>query len=131
MIIFILILGALFILFNEVEDECVRSTFKKRKQFWNTNLSWKNKWLWVDGKRIPITKKSWKWLWIWTPEFKERKYLYSTAFVFLTDGEHLMQLFKFIMIELALLMIGWEYMLAWIIGKSIAQLIKELIKWIR
>ena len=131
-LIIISILGFLCLFFNEVEDECVRSTFKKNKQFWNLNESSNNKWkLDKDGNLIPITKKSWKYLWLWTPKYVEKFYLSSTILVFLTDGEHLMQFCKFRMIEIALLLIGWQYVVAWIIGKSISQLVKELINWIK
>lgn len=128
MILYIAIAGFVYLIFNELEDESVRNTWDKNQQFLNSNLSWKNKWLWVDDKRIPITKKSWKYLWFWTPKFKERFYLSSTMFVFLTDGEHLFQFIKNRAIEVGFLLLGWKVAVAWIIGKSLAQLIKELIK---
>ena len=128
MIFYIAIAGFVYLIFNELEDESVRNTWDKNQQFLNSNLSWKNKWLWVDDKRIPITKKSWKYLWFWTPKFKERFYLSSTMFVFLTDGEHLFQFIKNRAIEVGFLLLGWKVAVAWIIGKSLAQLIKELIK---
>jgi len=128
MIFYIAIAGFVYLIFNELEDESVRNTWDKNQQFLNSNLGWKNKWLWIDDKRIPITKKSWKYLWFWTPKFKERFYLSSTMFVFLTDGEHLFQFIKNRAIEVGFLLLGWKVAVAWIIGKSLAQLIKELIK---
>jgi hypothetical protein len=107
-------MGLLYYLFNELEDECVRNTWKKHTWFFNTNESWRNKW---DEDDIT----------------KERFWGSSTIFVFVTDGEHMFQWLKNRMINLGFLIIGWEYMVAWIIGQSIMSGLKETVfkKWIR
>lgn len=98
--------GLVYLLFNELEDECVRNTWKKHKQFLNSNLSWRNKW------EIGNTNKP--------------RYFGSTTFlVWLTDGEHLFQFIKNRAIEGSLLLIGWQFAVAWIVGKSLMQIIKE------
>ena len=117
--------GFLFFLFNELEDECVRSTWKKHKEFLNKNISWKRKWkLDEDGNLIPTTKKHWYYFGI-DPKHIERFYLSSTVFVFVTDGEHLFQFLKKRSIDAAFLVIGWQYMVAWMVGVSLFSFIKE------
>ena len=129
-LIIISISALIYILFNECEDESIKSNWKKHKQFLNTNISWKNKWkLDGAGQLIPQTKK---WYYFgFTPKYKERFYLSSTVFVAFTDGEHLFQLLKNISIYTGFAVIGWQYLLAWFIGKSIGQLIKEKINWLQ
>ena len=102
----------LYLIFNELEDESVRNNFKKNKQFFNSNLSWKNKWYWNQfDERVPL-KKSWKYLWLFTPKYKERFYLSSTMFVFVTDGEHIFQFFKNRFITLIGFAFGWQLFIA-------------------
>lgn len=107
MLLFVSICGLAFYLFNELEDESIKNTWKKHKRFLNSNESWKRKW--ADGSTT-----------------KERFWGSSRWFVFMTDGEHLFQFIKFRFIEIALLLISWEYALVWIIGKLIMSTIKEL-----
>ena len=130
-LVIILLCGLLMLFFNELEDKSVRNGWTKYKQFLNKNLSWKNKWkLDKDGKQILNTKKHWYYFGV-NPKYVERFYLSSTMLVCLTDGEHAFQFMKFRFIELGLLIITWQVMLAWIVGKSIMQFIKEkFLKWL-
>ena len=77
-----------------------------------------------------LTKKYWYYFGF-TPFFKERFYLSSTVLVFVTDGEHLFQFVKNIAILAGFFVIGWEFGLAWLVGKSLGQIIKEKINWIQ
>ena len=146
-LILIALCGLFMLFFNEMEDESVRSNWKKYKQFLNKNLSWKNKWKWKDKRRIKLNWKYWDvkiwkfqfrfkfglwtYLWILKPKYKERFIWSSTLFVCLTDGEHLFQFLKFRFIEIGFLIVSWQLVVAWIIGKSIMQFIKEkFIKWL-
>ena len=143
-LVLILLCGLLMLFFNELEDKSVRNGWTKYKQFLNKNLSANNKWKIVDGKRLKFIPTYWKFKIIFNfkfpkqwyyftvyPEYVERFYLSSMLFVFTTDGEHLFQFMKFRFIELGLLIITWQVMLAWIVGKSIMQFIKEkFLKWL-
>ena len=112
--------GLLFLLFNELEDECVRNNWENNRQFFNTNKSWQNKW------QMPLVKPTKHWYYFGiTPKYKERFYLSSTILVFLTDGEHLTQFFKKRFIEIGFLLIGWEVAVAWAVGTMLMQVIKE------
>lgn len=123
--VLIALCGLMFLLFNELEDECIKSTWKKYVTFLNTNKSWKNKWrLDIFGNQILNPLKKWYYFGI-NPKYKERFYLSSTILVFLTDGEHLFQFFKKRSIELAFLILSWKLLIAWTIGTMIMQLIKE------
>jgi len=113
--------GLIYLLFNELEDECVRNTWKRHTEFLNTKLSHVNKWAY--GLQ-PNYEKHWYYFGF-DPPLKEDFYLSSTLFVWYTDGEHLFQFIKNRAIEASLLVIGWEYALAWFVGKSLMQLIKE------
>ena len=117
-------LGFLFFAFNELEDESCRSNWKHSKHFLNTNLSWLNKWKSNAGRVIKNTKKHWYYFGI-NPPYIERFYLSSTALVFLTDGEHLFQFLKKRSIDAAFLVVGWQYMVAWMIGVILFSFIKE------
>ncbi len=123
--------GFAYLMANEIEDECVRNTFTFCEEYLNSNIAWKNKWYWnEEGEQIPNQRPAKCYLWIFEPDYQERFYLSTTLFVFITDGEHLFQFIKNTAILLGFLAIGWELALAWFIGKSIAQLVKELIPWI-
>jgi hypothetical protein len=121
--------GFSYYLFNELEDECVRSTWTKYKQFLNTNLSWTNKWkLDANNNLMPYITK-WYNFGI-KPNHCERFAFSSTLLVFLTDGEHLTQFIKNISILIALFIVSWQFMLAFVVGKLAMSLIKEtLLKW--
>jgi hypothetical protein len=148
----IVVLAFLFMLFNELEDECVRSTWKKditilkwtfTPKFFNSDTSWKNKWkLDSKGDLMPIVKdkvfklkifkwviinvKYYKWYYFLVDPKHVESFLYSsTIFVYLTDGEHLFQFIKKRAIDIGFFVIGWQYAAAWIIGTVIMTLIKE------
>ena len=124
MILLIFIFGALFYLFNELEDESVRNRWKKHTSFLNTGESWKNKWaLRAGGDTMPPEKK-WYYFGI-LPAHKEKFPYSSTALVFLTDGEHLFQWLKKRSIDAGFLVLGWQYFVAWEIGTLVMGIIKE------
>jgi len=121
----IALFGFLFFMFNELEDESVRSTWNKYKKFLNSNISWKNKWELDDNNHLIINnKKQWYYFRLY-PKYKERFYLSSTVLVWLTDGEHLFQFLKKRSIDIAFLIISWKFMLSWITGVIIFSFIKE------
>jgi len=118
------ILGLIYYLLNELEDESVRNNWKNHVSFLNSNLSWKNKWELDDlGNLLPFEKK-WYYLGVY-PKYKEKFFLSSTILSFLTDGEHIFQWGKNRAIEIGFLIISWQLALAWIIGKSLMSLTKE------
>ena len=124
-LIIIFITGLAFLLANEIEDESVMNTWKKHKQFCNTEVSWRNKWK-LNSKGNPISNTSKKWYYFtMNPKYKERFLYSSTMLVWLTDLEHLSQFFKKRFIEIGFLVISWEFAVAWSIGTMIGQLIKE------
>jgi len=113
-----------------MEDECVRNTWKKHQQFMNTNLSWKNKWKLDSQGNVQPTIKHWYYFGIY-PEHIERFFLSSTVLVFVTDGEHLFQMFKNTAIVVGFLIIDWKYAVAWLVGVFIISFIKEaFLKWL-
>lgn len=132
-LILIAISAMFYILFNEMEDESIKSNWKKYQHFLNTNKSWKNKWkLDSDGNLIPNDKKLWYYLYLLKPKYTERYMWSSTILVAFTDGEHLFQFLKNIFIFLGFLVLGWQYSLAFLVGKSIMTIIKELfLDWLK
>jgi len=119
-LILIGICGLTYLLFNELEDECVRNNWATKRKFLNGNGSWKNKW------EMPLQPPTTTWYYFGiVPKYRERFFLSSTLFVWLTDGEHLFQFIKNRAIEMAFLVICWQYAAAWIVGKSVMQIIKE------
>ena len=126
----IFVLALIYLLFNELEDESIKSNWKGYRPFLNANLSCDNKWkLDIENHRILNEKRHWYYFGF-NPKYIERFYLSSTVFVFTTDGEHLFQFIKNIAILAGFFLIGWQYGLAWFLGKSIGQIIKEKINWI-
>ncbi len=112
---------------NELEDECARSNWTTCEQYMNSNVSWTNKWaLDENGDQMPNTRPNWMYLWFFVPAHQERFWLSTTLRVWKTDGEHLFQKIKNTAIFVGFLAIGIEYALIWFLGKSLAQLIKEL-----
>lgn len=105
----IMLLGFLFKLFNELEDESVRNAFTGRLSWLNQRGSWKRKWKIVNGSTLQFVPTYFKFLWFklprkwWYfgvyPENVERFVYSSTVFVFLTDPEHGLQFIKHRMIE--------------------------------
>jgi hypothetical protein len=136
--IYYIIIGVTFIaslfyyILNELEDECKKNTWKKNKKYLNSNLSWKNKWKLKDGELIRYTKRKWYHFGTY-PKYEEKFPFSSTMFVFVTDGEHLFQFLKNIMLLGVFLFIDLYIGIAFFIGKSLGGFIKEkfLQKWMR
>lgn len=93
--------SALFMFFNEAEDECVRGTFFAKGDFFNSQVSWKNKWK-LDENENPIANFERKMIYLKliAPRFEERFPYSSTILVFLTDGEHLFQFLKLLTLSI-------------------------------
>ncbi len=132
----IFFMGAFFYIFNELEDACVRNKFKNKSQWWNTGMSWKNKYkLDSNGGLLPYEKKWYHFG--FSPKYEERFPFSTTFLVFLTDGEHFFQFLKFKVIEL--IIIGfcfilyqvladikvWFLLLGYSIGETFSKLLKE------
>lgn len=126
------ILGLLYLMFVEFEDESVRSHWKKpiwvfKKldlKFLNNNLASRNKWKQdKNGNLIPY-KKKWYHFGI-APKYEEAFPFSSTILVPFTDGEHYFQFLKNRCIEAAISITWWPAVVAWFLGKSLMQLIKE------
>ena len=126
----ILILALIYLLFNELEDESIKSNWKGERPFLNADISWKNKWKLDIGDHLILNKKRHWYYFSFNPTYIERFYLSSTVLVFTTDGEHLFQIIKNIAILAGFFLIGWQYGLAWFLGKSLGQIIKEKINWL-
>ena len=120
----ITILGILFLLANELEDESVRNNWKKNKKFFNSKSSSRNKWAKdKNGRLIPYTKK---WYHFGVKAGHEEAFPFSsTVLVFLTDGEHLFQWFKKRFIEIGFFVAFWQFGIAWMLGTAIMQFVKE------
>jgi len=100
--------GIGYLLFNELEDESVRNNFNKYTWFLNIEESADRKWYTKDGKK--------------------RHKIWSTLLVFTTDGEHLFQFIKNIFILIGILFttfVGLYGFVAWLVGKSLMQVVKE------
>lgn len=127
---YIAIVGLIYILVNELEDRSIKNRWQKWTEFLNTGEAWKNKYaLDSDGSLIPY-KKKWYYFGI-HPSYKERFLYSSTIFVFVTDGEHLFQFIKNIAILVGFFIIDWLLAIAWFIGARIGTFIKEIIKKIQ
>jgi hypothetical protein len=103
---FIALCGLANRLFDELQDHSMTNRWTKFTWFLNTNEGWKRKWK-KGSTTIP------------------RFWLSSTALVFVTDGEHLFQFLKNRMIEVALLIICWQFAVVWIVGSILMSFIKE------
>ena len=131
MIYFLIFIFALiYLLFNELEDESIKSNWKGERPFLNADISWKNKWKLDIGDHLILNEKRHWYYFGFNPKYIERRYLSSTLFVFTTDGEHLFQFIKNIAILAGFFIISWQFGLAWFLGKSLGQIIKEKINWI-
>ena len=124
------IAGFGYYLFNEFEDRSVRNKWRKNEQFFNTGISWRNKWA-LDEMLEPLPYvKKWYYFGV-NPKYKERFFLSSTILVGFTDGEHLFQLLKNIFILLAIGIINIFYMPVFLLGRLAMSFIKErFIKWL-
>lgn len=118
---------------NELEDECVRSTWKKPFRFlwfkrpieWlNIKTSSNNKWKLKDGKKILYTGKDWYYL-CFRPKYVESFRFSSTIKVYKTDGEHYFQFHKNNFILLGFAATFFPASVIWFVGKSLFQLVKE------
>jgi hypothetical protein len=122
------LLGLLFYLFNELEDESIKNHWTGKREVWNTENSWVNKWAapWPQ----PYVKR-WYHFGV-HPKFKERFPYSSTFLVFSTDAEHAFQFIKFRLIEIMLFIVSWQIAVVYITGKNLASLSKEkFIKWLK
>lgn len=129
-LIFVAVGGTLYYLFNEIEDECIKSTWNKFKNFLNTNLSWKNKWaLGYNGMPLPYKKKFYH-FGIY-PIYKERFFYSSTIFVFVSDGEHIAQFLKniFILVSIGFVAYSdityWQAIIIFLSGRLLMSFVKE------
>ena len=123
-LLYILLLGFLFYLFNELEDESVRGNWQHHAAFLNTEESWKNKWAYDEDVGLLPSEKKWYYFGV-IPPHKERFPFSSTILVFLTDGEHLFQFLKFRMLDIAFLIISWKLFVAFEVGKLVSSFVKE------
>lgn len=97
MILTIFLLGFLFMLLNELEDECIVGNWSGSLSKWNSRESWRNKWaIGPNGQPLPYEPK---WYHFGIPMPKAERFPYSsTFFVFLTDAEHCFQMGKILTI---------------------------------
>ncbi len=120
----LIIFGFLFYLFNELEDECVRSTWyikHKKLNIWlNHKTSWVNKY---KSGLIPY-KFKWYHFGIY-PKYEERFVYSSTLMVWITDGEHFFQLLKIVSIVLGICSIDVMLGIYFLIGVLIFSYLKE------
>jgi hypothetical protein len=127
------IAAGLYNLCNELEDHSVRSKWKNPFRFlfknytlqWlNLNTSSNNKWKKdKEGKLMPYVKK-WYHFGV-KAKYEEAFAFSSTIRVFKTDGEHWFQFWKNIFILIGIAAFTIPGMIAWFIGKSLLQFIKE------
>jgi hypothetical protein len=124
---FIIILGVLYYIFDELEDKCIRNKWEVYPELFNSKNTWKNKWkLDLFGNLIPY---KFKWYHFGVhPKYEEKFPYSSTILVGLTDPEHLFQEIKYICVYLAFLILGFKYFLFFFIGKSISSFTREAFK---
>lgn len=97
MVLNIFLLGFIFMLFNELEDECIVGNWSGSLSKWNSRESWRNKWaLGPNGQPLPYEPK-WYHFGVYLPHAEAFPYS-STLFVFLTDAEHFFQMSKILTI---------------------------------
>lgn len=119
----VILIGLLFYLFNELEDECVRNNWKgKYSHFLNIEQSWTRKY---HRSLIEPTKK-WYYFGLYVPFYEEAFPYSSTFLVWLTDGEHLFQLLKIVFICVGLSSISLLYGVLFFAGVLLFGIIKEL-----
>lgn len=122
MLLIILITGIVFMAFNELEDACVRGRFKAN--FFNSNVSWINKWKY-DGKKMFVYETKWYHFGV-AARFEERFPYSSTLLAAATDGEHLFQALKVLTLAVGF----WGATDVWggvvfIVGAVVAGIYKE------
>lgn len=136
-IISTIILGFLFMMFKEFEDESVRSNWKKPLKFlfWTFSVEWLNinqssgnKWAHdANGNLIPYTKR-WYHFGV-KPKYKEAFPFSSTILVGFTDGEHTFQKHQLNAIFGLLFIWNWMAGIATFVGIYSFTFIKE--KWLK
>lgn len=126
-LIYIAILAALYMTFNELEDESIKNRWDVYESYLNIEESWKNKYELTDEYELIDYQPQWYHFGI-EPSYKEAFPYSTTIFVFVTDGEHLFQFLKNLSILAALLVINWRVALAFFIGSRAGSFIKEIIK---
>lgn len=125
-LILILISGFLFMFFNELEDECIRNTWKGNFEIWNSEKSWKNKWKLDHQFNLIPYKKKWYHFGINMP-FEERYPFGSTLFVGFSDAEHFFQMMKILSVCLGFLTFGFLPAITFFCGHLILGVAKETI----
>jgi hypothetical protein len=126
-----LFLGFLFMIFNEMEDECIRGQWSGNFSKWNSSNSWKNKWA-LDGNNLKPYTNKWYHFGIAMPQ--EERFPYSaTFFVFLTDAEHFFQICKISVASVAVAVLNPTCGVLFFIGHLFVGVAKEtfLKKWIK
>ena len=129
MLILIAAIAILYYFTSESEDRCKEDKWKTNKQFLNTNLSWKNKYaLNLIGELKPYEQK-WYHFGI-KPAYEERFPYSTTLFVFLTDGEHLFQFIRGLLVLGVITLLNPLYGLVWFVSTKAAAIFKEaLTNW--
>ncbi len=125
-IVILILSGFLFYFFNELEDECVRNTWRLKCEHLNNWLNHKtssrNKW----SKLPKEQSKKWYYLWIYQPRHKEAFPYSSTLLVWITDGEHFFQLLKILSICGGFLCLGFFHFLFFFCGVLFFAFIKTV-----
>lgn len=127
-----LLLGFLFMLFNEMEDECIKSQWGPKFMKWNGMASWKNKWAVTKTGRLKPYKPKWYHFGIPMPQ-EERFPFSSTFLVFLTDAEHLFQMCKIVVASVAVGVLNPTLGVSFFVGHLFVGVAKEtfLKSWIK
>jgi len=140
----IVVLGILMVFLykwaDELQDESVNSSWRKPflglpLSFLNKRTGWLSKWETQQTDRgerpKPATKADKaRYLWLYTPRHKERFPYSSTMMVFLTDGEHLFQLVKDILVGLSVALFTQDPLLGLYAFSAtlLTGLVKEVLK---
>jgi hypothetical protein len=127
-----LLLGFLFMLFNEMEDECIRGQWSGKFQKWNSINSWKKKWATTKNGLLKVYKPKWYHFGIRLPQ--EERFPFSATFlVFLTDAEHFFQICKIVVASVAVGILTPMLGVAFFVGHLFVGIAKEtfLKSWIK
>jgi hypothetical protein len=132
MVAVFLLLGFLFMLFNEMEDECIRGQWSGKFQKWNSINSWKKKWATTKNGLLKVYKPKWYHFGIRLPQ--EERFPFSATFlVFLTDAEHLFQMCKIVVASVAIGVLNPTLGVSFFVGHLFVGIAKEtfLKSWIK
>jgi hypothetical protein len=132
MVAVFLLLGFLFMLFNEMEDECIRGQWSGKFQKWNSINSWKKKWATAKNGLLKVYKPRWYHFGIRLPQ--EERFPFSATFlVFLTDAEHFFQMCKIVVASVAVGVLSPMLGVAFFVGHLFVGIAKEtfLKSWIK